>query len=635
MKSNIPTIASRLALTAMLLGACFLVRSAHAVPLSTAFTYQGQLTDGGGPANGSYDLRFILYSAEVGGSQFGPIVTSDDIAVSNGLFTVPLDFGAGVFTGEARWLEIAVRAGNSTGGYTTLTRQPITAAPSALYAPTAGSAAGLSCSGCVTASNLATGAVTGNSIAGATIQQSNLAFTPVLSVGASAPLTSSGGQTPSISLSGIVALGNGGTGAGTAAGARANLGAASSGANSDITSLSGITDVDNNTRLGLAALSSNTTGTYNTASGAGALQQNTTGYHNTATGADALRANTAGILNTAAGASALEQNTTGSSNTATGSRALFANTTGNFNSAAGVHTLEQNTTGSRNTATGYLALYENTTGIGNTAAGYTALRFNTAGSNNTALGNNAGGSLTSGSNNLYIANSGSSTESGTIRIGTSGTQTRTFVSGIRGVTTGSTNGIAVLIDSNGQLGTVSSSHRFKTAIQDMDAASSPLLKLRPVTFQYRPELDPSGSLQYGLIAEEVERVMPDLVAYGQDGKPESVKYHLLAALLLNELQKQAQEIASLTDQVRRVDAQVDQIESLRERLMNLEAAMHTQKVSSPLKNASLILRRAQHERESPCGTGLSAHPEPVEGRAESHFQQAVRTAPQARYAEAH
>jgi hypothetical protein len=234
----------------------------------------------------------------------------------------------------------------------------------------------------------------------------------------------------------------------------------------------------------------------------------------------------------------------------------FGNNTnfGILNTAIGGSTLFFNTTGSNNTATGYSALYANTAGFGNTAIGQKAL-FQTAGNNNIGIGNSAGQNVTTGSNNIEIGHQGTSGDNNTIRIGTPGTQTSSFVAGVRGVTTGLNNAIPVLIDSNGQLGTVSSSRRFKEDIRDMGDASRGLLRLRPVTFRYRQAFaDGSKPIQYGLIAEEVAEIYPDLVAHSADGQIETVKYQLLDVMLLNEVQRQQAEIRALEDRLAKLEA---------------------------------------------------------------------------------
>ena len=304
---------------------------------------------------------------------------------------------------------------------------------------------------------------------------------------------------------------------------------------------------DGNTASGYGALRFNTAGLYNTAIGLVALERNTTGSVNTAIGGNALRLNTTGSQNTAIGGYALWSNTTGVANAASGAAALFSNTTGAYNAASGAEALFSNTTGNNNTASGTLALRANTTGSQNTAIGHRALFLNTVGFRNVALGYQAGYAVT-GSDNIILGggNQGVAADNGVIRIGASAYQKRAFMAGIRGVKTGATGAVAVLIDSKGQLGTINSSRRFKEDIQPMGSVSERLFALRPVTFRYKQAYeDGSKPVQYGLVAEEVAEVFPELVVHGKDGKPETVAYHVLATLLLNELQKEHRVVEAL------------------------------------------------------------------------------------------
>jgi hypothetical protein len=285
------------------------------------------------------------------------------------------------------------------------------------------------------------------------------------------------------------------------------------------------------------------------------------GYNSIAIGRSALSNNTTGHANTATGSNTLQSNSIGSNNTATGYATLKSNVDGNANTATGSSALLGNTSGGGNTATGAAALWFNTTGSDNTASGYGALSNNTTGSNNIAVGWDAGFNVVVGSNNIHIGGSGSADESGTIRVGTPGTQTSFYAAGIYGM---NSSGIPVYINSNGRLGTVGSSRRYKEDIQDMGDASSGLMRLRPVTFRYKKGFeDGSKPIQYGLIAEEVAEVYPDLVAHSADGQIETVKYQLLDSMLLNETQKQQREIATLKDQN----------QSLQNRLARLEETM--------------------------------------------------------------
>jgi len=292
------------------------------------------------------------------------------------------------------------------------------------------------------------------------------------------------------------------------------------------------------------------------------------------------------------GSGALMFNTSGGSNTAIGAAALEDNSTGDNNTATGDFALRLNATGISNTATGGGALGQNISGNDNVATGDSALGLNTTGSDNIAVGPVAGVNLTTGSNNIDIGNNGVAGESNTIRIGgvitsdegTFGPQTATYVAGIYHTALPLSPTLrAVFIDSSGQLGTgfggLISSARYKRDIRDMGDASKGLLKLRPVSFRYKQ--DPAGTLQYGLVAEEVERVYPELVVHGNDGKVEGVRYELLPALLLNEMQKQAKEkdaqIAALRRQVASQEKQIDalkkkdaQIDALAERMNAFE-----------------------------------------------------------------
>ncbi|MFY9826873.1 MAG: tail fiber domain-containing protein [Thermoanaerobaculia bacterium] len=316
------------------------------------------------------------------------------------------------------------------------------------------------------------------------------------------------------------------------------------------------------------------TGDRNTALGETALASNTSGSDNTAVGSDACYSTTSGSANTGVGSFVLFSNTTGIANAALGASALNANTTGSANSALGTDSLNDNTTGGSNTAAGFDALFANTTGSNNTALGANALG-NSTGSGNIAVGASAGINIGSGSNNIDIGNHAPGNESNTIRIGSS-TQTAAFLAGVNGVTVSS--GSEVFVDSNGQLGTVTSSIRFKEDVDDMGDASGNLMKLRPVTFHYKAGFDDgSHLLQYGLVAEEVAKVYPALVQYDAKGQPLTVRYHWINAMLLNEVQKQhanaeAQQarVGELLSQVAQQKARLEQQEA---RIQRLEALL--------------------------------------------------------------
>ena len=290
---------------------------------------------------------------------------------------------------------------------------------------------------------------------------------------------------------------------------------------------------DFNTADGANALANNTSGTLNTATGFAALGMNGTGIQNTATGAYALQDNIASN-NTATGFAALGINSTGFQNTATGAYALQISNGAN-NTADGSQALLNNGTGSANTATGESALQNNTTANYNTADGFQAL-LNNKGNNNIAVGSNAGSNLTTGNNNIDIGAAGATGESNTIRIGRGGVQTNAYMQGIRGRTVPS--GITVIVGTDGHLGTVVSSARFKDKIEPMDKVSEAILALKPVTFRYKKALDPMGIPQFGLVAEQVADVNPDLVARDDQGVIYTVRYEAVNAMLLNEFLKE-------------------------------------------------------------------------------------------------
>ena len=319
-----------------------------------------------------------------------------------------------------------------------------------------------------------------------------------------------------------------------------------------------------NTAIGVQALFSNTSGGNNTATGAGTLSSNTIGSSNTANGADALGVNTSGNGNSAFGDSALKfsevgnfntavgastlANNTADDNTATGFGALASNTSGSDNTAIGGLALQNNLGGAANTASGFHALFSNITGTGNTANGDGALNSNTGGNGNTAVGSGAGAAAT-GSSNVYI---------GAGMNGVAGESNACYIASIFGET--SASGIPVLINSNNKLGTTTSSKRFKEDIRPMDNVSEALFALKPVTFRYKKEIDPAGTSQLGLVAEEVDQVNPDLVVRDKEGKPYSVRYDQVNAMLLNEFLKEHKRVE---EQQGKIDTQQASIAALR------------------------------------------------------------------------
>jgi hypothetical protein len=358
-----------------------------------------------------------------------------------------------------------------------------------------------------------------------------------------------------------------------------------------------------NTAVGYVALRSDTTGSFNTALGAGTLLAST-GDQNTATGAGALLSNTTGNFNTANGALALFSDTTGFQNTAIGGQALSNNIAGGLNTAVGFRALlnnlafdntavgddalASNTNGNENTAIGVGALAANQAGNVNTAVGFQAL-LNNNGTDNIAVGSQAGQALTTGSNNIDIGNDGVAGESETIRIGDPSTfpGTVTYIAGIHGHT--ASGGIAVYVNADGQLGTATSSARFKDEIKPMSETSEAILALKPVTFRYKKEIDSKRIPQFGLVAEEVEKVNPDLVARDRDGKPYTVRYDAVNAMLLNEFLKEHKKVqqqeATITQLKKDFGATIAQLTARLD-----EQATQIQKVTARIDVAEPTLR---------------------------------------------
>ena len=353
-----------------------------------------------------------------------------------------------------------------------------------------------------------------------------------------------------------------------------------------------VTNGYGNTGVGAFVLDAEeSAGDYNTAIGFSALSVNFGGNNNTATGAYALWFNESGSNNTGSGYHALYgYSSSGSNNTASGANALQANTAGNNNSAHGVDALHSNTTGSYNTASGQGSLYRGTTASNNTAVGINALSNTTTGGNNIALGDSAGINLTTGTFNIDIGNKGVAGETGTIRIGKKPQNTATYIAGISGATVA--GGVGVIIDTAGHLGTVVSSERFKDQIKPMDNASEAILALQPVTFRYKPDVDPEGIPQFGLVAEQVEKVDPDLVARDDEGKPYTVRYEAVNAMLLNEFLKEHRKVEEQSGKQQKLEATVaQQQKEIRDLTTVLKVqAAQIQKVSDQLKVQALTPR---------------------------------------------
>jgi hypothetical protein len=343
-----------------------------------------------------------------------------------------------------------------------------------------------------------------------------------------------------------------------------------------------------NTAVGYFSLKSNTSSSFNTAVGAGTLLANTADV-NTATGAGALLSNTTGPFNTANGALALFYNTTGYSNTAVGSSAMISNTVGYDNTASGINALYSNTTGFHNTTMGSGALFSNTTGVKNTAVGYQTLFDNMTGVENTAIGYQAGRFIT-GAGNVCIGDNAT---------GVAGVDSTTW---IRNVYDSVAVGRAVYVNFDDKIGTLSSSRRYKDEIRPIAKASEAILSLRPVSFRYKKEVDPTRCLSFGLIAEEVAHVNPDLVIPDRDGKPETVRYEAVNVMLLNEFLKEHRKVQ---EQGREMHEQKNTINQLRRTaaqqeatIRNLSSETAQQRRETKAVVAQLKEQRAQIQRVS-------------------------------------
>jgi Chaperone of endosialidase len=641
----------------------------------TAFTYQGQLQYNGSAASGSYNLTFTLYATNNGGLSVAGPVTNDGVLVSNGLFTVLIDFGPGALSNGANWLELGVES-NGAKAFTTLTpRQELTPAPYAIAAESASNLLGdlpvsqlsgtllfAQLPGAVLTTNetnvtlgsltvggdlylpamsdifsggntlLLADGVTSNFFAGPNAgnlttsgpQNTALGDTALynnttgsqntaVGVGALAFNTTGSGNVAegyqalqnSTNDKNLVAIGyqalqndnarnNGlttdGNGHNTAIGYQALQADINGYGNTAVgnVALNHNTNGVLNAAFGDYALFYNTSGSYNTATGINGLYYNTTGSGNVADGSDALLYASTGSFNTAEGYLALESVTnssyntatgawalsadfeipftTGSCNTADGAFALFSDTAGSNNVAVGYQALDNSTNGSDNTAIGFDAMFSGGGGSNNTAVGFESLASDDIGNNNTALGYFAGYQIT-GNSNIDIGNEGLSTDDNTIRIGSG--QSQTFIAGINGATV---TGANVVVDPDtGQLGVTTSSARFKDDIRSMDEASEVLLSLRPVTFHYKAGLDPKATPQFGLVAEEVDQVDPDLVLRDAQHQIFTVRYEAVNAMLLNEflkqhrkVEQQSAEIEALKEKAAKVDALEKQLNELKQ-----------------------------------------------------------------------
>lgn len=555
----------------------------------TVFTYQGQVLDHGTNFNGPGQFKFALVTSPSSStyvthwSNDGTSVAGSEpsaavgVSVSKGLFTVVLGdttlaqmtaIPRSVFTTQPN-LQLRIWFNDGVSGFAALSPvQNLTPTP---YAVMANSAINL-LGGDVSAGDVSADTVT---IDGG-LYLPSVGVYPVVIYSGSSLLMDADGQHNFFtgpSAGNLTLAGSLNTGIGVDALQFDTTGAANTALGEQALeyNMSG----SDNTAIGFQALVNNTNGGYNTALGALALGFNTNGNNNTAIGYQALLDNRTGNDNTASGMNALYNNMSGSNNTANGFEALQNNTTGNGNAAIGYEALQANTTKGNNTALGALTLQLNSDGFNNTASGHGALQNNTSGSENTAngvnalvncangtnniaLGYSAGAALTTGNNNIDIAHPGMAGDNNTIRIGAGASSA--FIAGIAGVTIG--RGAPVYVSSSGQLGTITSSRRFKQDIHNMGEASDLLLALRPVIFRYKPELDPKGTPQFGLIAEEVSQVDPDLVVRDDKNRIYTVRYEAVNAMLLNEFLKQHRTVETQSAEIQQLQQRLEKLEQL-------------------------------------------------------------------------
>jgi Chaperone of endosialidase len=560
--------------------------------------YQGYLTDNvGAPITGSRSMIFTLYDA--GGAV--KYAETQTVNVASGVFNVAI----GSVTAMNLPFDIPYFLGVKVGADPEMTpRQAVLSSPYAQRADTANLLAAtatvggsqitgsinvatlpaVQLSGAIGTAQIANNAVTQaklSPVVGGTsgkvlgtdgtnlVWQAPAGGGTVTGVSASAPLASSGGIAPNISLTGSVPVANGGTGQATLATNGVLIGQGTGAVSATVGAVgqvltgavgapawSGSPVLSGN--LTLVTPSTATTG--NIQKGANRFIHNF-GSLNTFIGENAGNFTLTGSFNSASGASALQANTTGSNNTAIGYAALQLNTSGDGNTATGHLALQKNSNGVNNAAYGDAALANETTGGNNTAIGNAALQNITTGISNIGIGFGAGFSLKADSSqNIDIGNAGFVGDSDTIRIGTVGVQFLAYIQGIYNAPA-LVNGAAVFVEPDGRLGTNPSSRRYKDDIADMNAASNALMQLRPVTFHYKSDHNPAGpTLQYGLVAEEVAEVYPGLVAHSADGQVQGVMYQFLAPMLLNEYQNQQ----------RTIDAQAWAIRSQTMRIAELE-----------------------------------------------------------------
>jgi hypothetical protein len=505
----------------------------------TAFTYQGRLIDSGQRANGHYDFQFTLNTTSPTFNDSSANMTStSDVLVTNGLFTVMLDFGQAFalpVTGVQYWLQTQVRTNTPGGTATFVTLAPhtqITPTPYATYAESAGSA------------GVFTGPIQNSQLPGG----GSITVTAGPGLGGGGPVVPGGAVT--LNNSGVLSVSGPADITASTSGGVVTLGSdatASPMANTIVKRDSTGSFSANNTSLGGSLYLPEIVTIY--AGGEPVMYADDADNYFAGIATGNLAAT--GYQNTIVGSGTFELNTSGSDNTACGWAALYNNTTGSTDTAIGAAALFNNTLGLNNTATGDSALFKNTTGSYNAAFGEDALEFLGSGSDNIAIGSGAGINLTGNeTDNIDIGNAGVQGDNKTIRIGDD--QTTTAIAGIFNGTLGSA-GTEVMVDSSGHLGVRVSSAKFKHDIQPMGDVSDVLLKLKPVTFKYNADRDPSGTPEFGLVAEQVNEVDPDLVVRDANHQVYTVRYEAINAMLLNEFLKEHQTVEDLRARLEKME----------------------------------------------------------------------------------
>ena len=506
----------------------------------TAFTYQGRLTVDGAPANGIYDFRYRLSLDPYGNAYYGSSVLANAQVISDGLFTATLDFGAGSFTGSNYWLEVDVRT-NGAPGYTVLSPlQPVTPSPYAVFSGTSSHAVSADSAATATAATTAK-AVAADGVDSIAIKNNAVTAAKI----------ASGQVVKSLTIAGNALYDNVTIEAGdnvkiTPAGQTLTIAAAGGQAVTRLNGLDGAVTLSGDADIAVTAGS----GTISLSTSA--TSQNTPGT--------IVKRNASGSIS-------------GSAILFGGNMVLHAFGVENFfgGVSAGAYT---SSTATGNVGFGYRAISANSDGNYNTAIGWGALSSQTSGDNNIAIGVGAGRFIKTGRDNIYIGNTGLDGDSDVIRIGDPQKHQSASIAGIYSHSLAV--GVPVYVVESGQLGTMPSSKKYKQDVENMDDASDVLLRLRPVRFRYNADIDPTGSAQFGLIAEDVNEVAPDLVVRDEEHGVYTVRYQAVDSMLLNEFLKahrkmldQEQEIRTLRQTNDLLDRRVSSLEETVRSLTNL------------------------------------------------------------------